>query len=289
MQRSKHSVKTVAIILTAILAWATDAARPDPLAAAMSPADSVATFIATDFSFTGPDRLPAGMTTLRIENRGNDLHQIQLIQLTDGKTAADFQAAFKDDPMGMNLPGWVKYLGGPNAVIPGESTTATVNLEPGDYLITCLIPDNKGISHAAHGMVKPLIVTKADNPMTEAPAADREIEFGDFVFIVPKPFTAGKQTIRVVNKGMQAHEVLLVALPPDVSVKDFGNYFLPDAPAPNGPPPGKPIGGVSGIGSGATAYFTAELAPGRYGLICFFTDKGQVHFTKGMMINIEVK
>src|SRR3989304_1732281 len=120
-------------------------------------------------------------------------------------------------------------------------------------------------------MVKPLIVTKADHPMTEAPAADREIEFGDFVYIVSKPFMAGKQTIKVVNKGMQAHEVLLGALPPDVSVKDFGNYFLPDAPAPNGPPPGKPIGGVSGIEKGGKAPLTSRPGPRGHGVICFFT------------------
>ncbi|HSG05513.1 MAG TPA: hypothetical protein VLB09_03845 [Nitrospiria bacterium] len=247
------------------------------------------TFTATDYAFSGPDQIPAGVTTLHMKNQGDDLHHIQLIRLMDGKTVEDFKGALKADPMGLNLPKWIKHFGGPNAAVPGEGANGTVNLEPGTYLVTCLIPNTEGVIHASLGMIKTLNVVKSDQAVPAIARGDVEIILSDFVFSVNPALKSGKQTLRVVNKGKQAHEILLVMLPPDTSVKSFGNFFLPDAPPPDGPPPGKPIGGISGIEPGATASFEVDLPPGRYGVICFFIDQGRFHFEKGMMLDVEVE
>lgn len=55
-------------------------------------------FEATDYGFTGPDRIPSGVTTLQVVNKGQDLHHIQLLRLVQGKSAADFRAALKAAP-----------------------------------------------------------------------------------------------------------------------------------------------------------------------------------------------
>jgi uncharacterized cupredoxin-like copper-binding protein len=57
-----------------------------------------------------------------------------------------------------------------------------------------------------------------------------------------------------------------------------------------GPPPGKPLGGVSGLEYGMSGYFTADFTPGNYALICFVPDAkdGKPHFTHGMMQQITV-
>lgn len=288
MQHRKRSNKVAVVVIVTVILWAAYAVQPVPLQADSKGKINEVIYIAKDYTFTGPDSLPAGMTTLRIENKGSDLHQIQIVRLTEGKTTADFEAALKADPMAMKLPGWVKFFGGPNGTVPGEANTATVNLEPGNYLITCLIPDQKGVAHAGLGMIKPLTVTTAANPVTADRKADGVVDSFDFSFSVSKPFTVGKQTIKVVNKGTRAHEVQVIQLPPHAQIQDFGKYFLPDAKH-DGPPPGKPIGGVSGIEKGAHAYFIADLTPGRYGLICFLTEAGQFHFTKGMMMEFTVK
>ncbi len=288
MQQVTRLSKTPAIVIAAVILWAAYAVQPSPLQAESKGKVNEATYIAKDYNFTGPDSLPAGMTTFRIENKGSDLHHIQLIRLTDGKTTADFEAALKADPMAMKLPGWVKFFGGPNGTVPGEANTATVTLDPGQYLIVCLIPDQKGVAHAGHGMIKPLAVTASVKPVMAELKADGVVELSDFIFTVSKPFKAGKQTIKVLNKGTRAHEVQVIQLPPNETVQAFGNYFLPDAKH-DGPPPGKPVGGVSGIEKGQRAYFTADLAPGRYGLICFFTEAGQFHFVMGMTKEFTVK
>ena len=67
---------------------------------------------------------------------------------------------------------------------------------------------------------------------------------------------------------------------------DFGTFN----PAAGGLPPGKFVGGVVGIEKGMHVYFEADLAPGQYGLLCFFPDeKGGPHFKRGMALDFTVK
>ena len=58
-----------------------------------------------------------------------------------------------------------------------------------------------------------------------------------------------------------------------------------------GPPPGKPVGGIAAMEPGMTEYFTATLTPGKYGLICFLPDvkDGKPHFAHGMVQEITVR
>lgn len=243
-------------------------------------------FVAHDYGFTGPDHIPAGMTTVQVVNQGKDLHHVQIMQLTEGKTANDFQAAMKADPS--HPPTWAKLVGGPNAVMPGSEATASMALTAGNYLLLCLIPDSKGVPHVALGMVKPLTITPTNHPVTKEPASDLTITMSDFSFVLSQPIAAGTHTVRVTNAGAQPHEVVLVKLDDGKTVKDFGAAFEPGA---SGPPPGRAMGGLVGIEQGANGFFSGRFEPGRYGLICFFPDakSGAPHFTKGMVLDFTVK
>jgi len=242
--------------------------------------------VAHDYGFTGPDRVPAGMITIQVVNQGKDLHQVQVMQLNEGKTAEDFQAAMKAESV--HLPAWAKFVGGPNAVMPAGQAKATMALPAGNYLLLCLVPDSKGVPHVALGMAKPLTVEATNRPVAAPPAADWTITMTDFAFGVSHPITAGTHQLHVENRGKQPHEVVVVKLDDGKTVKDFGAAFAPDA---SGPPPGQAMGGLVGIEEGATGYFTGQFEPGRYGLICFFPDTttGALHFTKGMMLDFTVQ
>ena len=254
--------------------------------AAGSRADKSVVFTAHDYGFTGPDRIPAGMTTVQIVNQGKDLHQVQIMQLMEGKTAGDFQAAMKADSS--HTPAWAKFVGGPNAVMPAGRAEATMALSAGNYLLLCLVPDSKGVPHMALGMVKPLTITSTKNPVITPPASDLTITMSDFAFELSQPMTAGMHTLHVKNAGNQPHEVVVVKLDDGKTVKDFGAAFAPGA---SGPPPGQAMGGLVGIEQGAAGYFTGRFEPGQYGLICFFPDShtGAPHFTKGMVLDFTVK
>ncbi len=284
----RHLFTAAAIVMALMFT----AGRPVPVEAASKSGINEVTFEAVDYGFKGPDTIPAGLTQVRIVNKGTDLHHIQLLRLTDGKTAEDFAAAVKAapfNPMGPAAsPAWVHYVGGPNGVIPGESATAVMTLESGNYVLTCFIPNSQGVAHAMMGMVKPLRVTGAADSGTSEPKAALTITAVDFGFAPDSVITAGTKTIRFNNAGMQPHEVLVVQLPPDKTIKDFAAAF---EPGHSGPPPGKPIGGLVGIDKGGHAFFTATFEPGHYGLICFFMDgtKKAPHFALGMTSEFTVK
>jgi len=266
-----QSVVALLVLMLASAAWADG---------------SPVVFTAHDYGFNGPERIPAGVTTMQIVNRGQDLHQIQILKILHGKTAADFRAAMTAEPG--RLPNWVKFVGGPNAIMPGAEAKATMPLSEGDYLLICLIPNPQGTPHVALGMQRPLSV-RGPKPVTVSlPKADVTITQEDFRFGLSRPITAGTHTIRVTNHGTQPHEVVLVKLAPGASAKDFAAAVEPRTSTP---PPGAPIGGVVGIERGADAFLTAHFEPGHYGLICFFPDRetGAPHFTKGMALDFTVR
>jgi hypothetical protein len=246
---------------------------------------SAAVFVAHDYGFSGPDHVPAGVTTVQVVNKGQDVHHVQLLRLMEGKTAEDFRAALAATG---RFPGWVRFVGGPNAVLPGDESLATMTLAEGDYLLVCIVPDKAGVPHMALGMQKPLSVKSIKPTLVHEPKAALTITLADYRFVPSQPITAGPQTIRVINHGTQPHEVVVVKLNPGATAKDFGAAFEPGA---SGPPPGKPIGGVVGIESGGHAFFTARFEPGSYGLICFFPDPttGQPHFAHGMTADFIVR
>lgn len=243
-------------------------------------------FVANDYGFTGPDRIPSGVTTMQVVNKGKDVHHIQLLQLLQGKTAEDFRAAMANGSSG--LPPWIKFVGGPNAVLPGADAAATMKLAAGEYLLICLVPDSKGVPHMALGMSKPLSVGGVKPTRVSEPKADVTVTLADFVFSPSRPITAGSHTIEVVNHGTQRHELVLVKLNPGATVQEFGAAFEPGA---SGPPPGMPLGGVVGLEIGDHAFFQAKFVPGNYGFICFFPDTvtGKPHFMHGMTADFVVK
>ncbi len=197
-------------ILCIALALSFAQSSTPPAAASSAETSDAVLYTARDYAFTGPEKIAAGWKTVTLLNRGNDLHQIQFLQLPEGKTAADFRNEMADDPT--RLPRWVRRRSGPNSVIPGERALAIVYLEPGEYVLFCGIPDRQGIPHVAHGMLKPLHVVAAPPRPAGMPSADQAITLADFSFELSQPVQAGMRTIRVVNKGSQAHEVVLVKL-----------------------------------------------------------------------------
>lgn len=242
------------------------------------------TVTASDYAFEAPDSMAAGAVTVQLVNHGKELHQAQLIKLEQGKTLADVAQVLKS---GGAIPSWIKFVGGPNGVAPGQETQATAALSPGNYAYLCLIPSPDGVIHAAKGMARPFTVTGASSPTaSEIPTADVTIKLSDYDFQPSQPLKAGRQTIMVENAGPQPHEVVLLKLAPGKTTEDFAAW----AEHMKGAPPAQPLGGVTILDKGARGSFTADLTPGDYGFICFYPDQkdGKPHFAHGMMKNFKV-
>lgn len=242
------------------------------------------TVIAKDFSFEGPSQIPAGLTTFRLVNQGERPHHLTLVKLNEGKTVDDFAAAMQ---AGGAPPAWLHLAGGPNAVGPGDTSNATLDLQPGHYVFVCVIPDEHGVPHAAHGMVKPVEVT-GTSASAAAPKADIVMTLVDYGFQTSTPITAGTHTIQVDNKGPQPHEVVVARLDDGKTLDDLMAWFqsgeTPEA-IPMTKPPARFMGGIAAMEPGMTEYFTANFTPGEYVLLCFFPDAkdGKPHLEHGMV------
>ncbi len=239
----------------------------------------VVTVVARDFAFQAPDQVPAGLVTFRLENRGQNLHHMQILKLDEGKTLDDLLAAMRNPgPM----PAWVHEAGGPNAPDPGKDANATMLLQPGTYALLCFVDIPDHVPHVMKGMVKLLRVTPAAAPAAlTAPTGDVTMTLSDYTFTLSKPITAGAHTIRVQNGAEQSHEVELIKLAPGKTVDDLMAWMQ----NMQGPPPASAIGGIAGMRHGDVQSFSHDFTPGDYVLICFVPDArdGKPHFMHGMV------
>lgn len=263
----------------------TDSTTPAASAsmAAASRAPNVITVHAKDFSFAAPTQIPAGLTTINMINDGPNLHHVEMIRLDSGKTVADLEKAFA---LPAAPPAWAVFTGGPNAVDPGKTSSATIDLTPGNYVMICLVDVPGGVPHFAKGMLMPVTVTAAPpGSPAAAPTPDETIILTDYAFALSTPLTAGSHVFEVKNSASQPHEVTLIKLAPGKTAEQFLAFLA----KPSGPPPASAVGGISPFTSAAT-YFTADITPGNYVLICFVPDAkdGKPHFMHGMTKTITV-
>jgi hypothetical protein len=108
-----------------------------------------------DFSFALPQTIKAGQQTWEIKNDGKQPHEMTLIKLAAGKTMADV-AAFMAHPAG--APPFAD-VGGMQGIMPGDTAWLDLNLEPGNYVALCHIPDMaSGEEHMHLGMIMPFSV-----------------------------------------------------------------------------------------------------------------------------------
>jgi hypothetical protein len=242
------------------------------------------TVTASDYAFTAPDTIPAGLTEFRLQNRGTEMHHVMLIRLDPGKTMKDLFGAMKPDGP---LPSWAHEAGGPNTPGPGGNSEAILRLVAGRYAMICVIPSPDGKPHVMKGMAKEVVVTPA---VSKAANADVRVKstmtLADYAFQLSQPLSAGKQTIRVKNAAAQAHEVVVVRLQPGKKVTDMLAWME----KMEGPPPGMPIGGTTPMAKGEENIVTLDLTPGEYGLVCFAPDSkdGKPHFMHGMVTQFSI-
>jgi hypothetical protein len=260
----------------------TGAAAAATTESAPQTAANVVHIVAKDFSFDSPATIPAGLTTLHLMNQGKEVHQAELIKLTEGKTYQDFMAAVRAMKPNTPPPSWVVFDGGPNGAAPAGTAESTQTIEAGNYVLVCFIPSSDGQPHIMKGMSRGLVVTPSNAPPAAEPTPTTTMTLSDYKFDLSSPLKSGQNVVRVDNAADQPHEVVIFKLAPGKTMKDF-EAWLPVSDKQ--PPPAIPYGGVVGLSKGRHAFFTANLEPGDYVLICFLEDAKDFkpHFTHGMV------
>jgi hypothetical protein len=257
-------------------------------------ANPVLQITATDYAFLAPASVAAGWVRIRFMNEGAEPHFVFISRLPEGRTVDDYEAAVlptfagawravRDDGASVEaalgqlqsaLPEWygsVHMVGGPGYLSPGRTSESVIRLEPGSYVLECYMKTADGRIHYMEGMVRPLEVVAGDG-IGSPPEADVQVTLTNQGVGLDGAIAPGRVTFAVhaaqnpeVGYGHSAH---LARLAPDTEVGDivsWVNWFA--ARGMSAPAPVEFVGGVHFMPEGDTAFFAADLEPGRYLLI----------------------
>ncbi|MCX6050327.1 MAG: hypothetical protein NT075_34965 [Chloroflexi bacterium] len=271
--------------LNACLAPTAPSVPVAPTAVAAPVAPVVLGIVAKDYSFEAPKEIAGGWVTVAFKNEGKQPHHAQLVRLNDDVTAAQFQAAL---PKGIEavMP-LITMPGGPGVVDSNNSQETTIYLKPGHYFLICLVPDEKGMPHLAHGMIAPLEVTANSHQTATEPQADAEVKLVDFSFALPATIKPGAQTWKITAASKQPHEMALVKLAEGKTMMDVMAWMQ----QPVGAPPFSNVGGMQAMMPGDSGYLHLNLTAGDYIAICHVPDaaSGKEHAALGMMMPFKVQ
>jgi hypothetical protein len=251
------------------------------------------TLTATEYTFSVPATVPAGLTKVTLRDDGVLAHQADLLKLDAGVTDATIEAALRKSAEG--YVGLATLEGGPGGIPAGTTGTAWVNLQAGSYVVACFLRGGSatGPNHAMLGMVQPLTVT-AGTSSRKPPASSGQVTLLDHEMSLPAGF--GRGVYRVVNAGTQDHELDILALTPGKTVADFAAYMrkaetgaLPHGPA--AAPPFHNAGGFSAVTVGGGGWVDLDLPAGTYVATDFIPNihTGIPDVAQGMLATFEVR
>jgi hypothetical protein len=195
-----------------------------------------------------------------------------------------------------SLPDWFFATvpsAGPGFVSGNQTSWTTMNLTPGTYIVECYVMDAEGTFHSFHGMVERLVVTEAVDE-TSAPEADHEVSISSTEGIVfenenvqpgMKTFEVSFEDNIVWGHGL-GHDVQLIRLDDGTTVSDVNDWMdyldvgaeglYADRGALISSHEGDKLGPETFLGGvqdlfaeeyPVSAYFHANLKPGRYALV----------------------
>ncbi|HYI25186.1 MAG TPA: hypothetical protein VD767_07240 [Thermomicrobiales bacterium] len=258
--------------------------------------------VATEFAFDMPGTAESGYTRLTLDNQGGADHHAMFFRLSDGTTEDQFMAGLMAGDLAALGDLGASY-GGPMANA-GSQGSVIASLDAGTYAVVCLIPDEQGVPHVAHGMVAMLQVSEGASTASD-PVADGTITLVEMAFDgLPAEVPAGTYTWQVVNGGAQLHEMALLQLVPGVPAEAViaGITAGPEeaaasppavpaaSPEASGPPPFVSLTGAAPMSPGATNYVEFDAQPGEYVVVCFVPDveTGMPHAMMGMIASFTV-
>ena len=307
---------TSATVFCLLISAACTAGEKGEGTADVTPGTGVVEVTARGRTFEMPDTIPSGWTMFRFVNESGLVHFGLVERIPDEIGVAEqqeqvapvFQAGMDLLAAGQpdsaldafgELPLWfgdIVFLGGPGLTSPGRTSTATVYLEPGTYLLECYVKTD-GVFHSfnpdpsINGMVHEFTVTAAKSGAAEPQGTIRVELSREGGMAVSGDLDAGEHTVQVQFVDQVAHENLVghdvhLARLDDTDIDTLAAWM--DWTQPHGletPAPVTFLGGLNEMPAGSTGYFTATLEPGRYALVAEVPGSEE----KGMLRTFDVQ
>lgn len=266
----------------------------------------VVTVTGFDYAFTAPDTLPAGATTFRFLDKGTVAHHLIVFRIDAGVSLSDFHRVMAG---GGPSPAGIASLGGlqsdktykrfaiTDVAARQKSRDLTLVLKPGRYVLACLHAED-GVTHLQKGMMRELTVVKTQN-QARPPRWDATLDMRDYGYLLSRPLTGGRRTIRITNSGPQEHHIFMQRMQPGKGLADVRAHqarraseratAMPDS-ASRSAPPMTPVTAITRMSPGEEVFVTLDLVRGDYRLFCLVPDSRdrRPHTQHGMdqLINV---
>lgn len=138
-----------------------------PSSSQPSPPVAAGTVDMADFAFATMPPITAGKTMIEVRNSGREPHEMVIVRLKGLSASQLLQmlsaphpppAAGAGPPPG---PPPFEFVGGVQAIMPGQRAWTTLDLTPGEYALICNIPSpaHQGRPHTALGMLRAFTVS----------------------------------------------------------------------------------------------------------------------------------
>lgn len=247
----------------------------------------------SEYAFEMPASTVSGYNRITMNNQaGAEDHHAMFLRFNEGVTQEQFMQVLMGGDL-LALFDVVSSYGGP-MTRPGGQSTVIAWLDPGTYAVVCVIPDDQGVPHVAHGMMSMLDVTEEVGTAPD-PVADGVITMVEMTFDgLPAEVPAGQYIWEVTNGGTQLHEMAIYQMAPGVPAEAIIASMTapPASPAAEAPaeaepeqPPFVAGTGAAPMSPGATNYVELDAQPGEYLVACFVPDveTGMPHAMMGMI------
>ena len=268
--------------------------------------------VAEDYGLEAPDEILSGWTTFRLVNEGEETHFLLLTRMPDGLVYDDYieglsqpinevwyrmrdEGLGKDEAfaeLGAAIPAWywtdAETFGGPGMVVPGGVSQATIELEPGVYVLECFMKTADGEFHWSEGMIRPMVVLD-ERSEAVPPEAGVHLTLTTAGIAAEGDPQPGTNTVALtfaeqpeVGFGNDVHVVRLEdGMTPESLVTWMDAFNIEGL---QDPPPAAFVGGAHERKAGNTVYFDVDLVPGRYAWLTEGTD-----MNGGMYLEFEVQ
>jgi hypothetical protein len=126
--------------------------------AAHAPPPADANVTLTDYHVAVSGALTAGDRTVHVQNGASQGHDLEILEILPGHSAADAMRWFAHPARGTPA---ARAIGGVVAMHPGQQAVVSATFRPGHYLFLCWVPDSAGQPHFRRGMHEAITVAAA--------------------------------------------------------------------------------------------------------------------------------
>lgn len=196
------------------------------------------------------------------------------------------------------FPPWfgdVTFYGGPGLTTGHRSSTSTVALDPGEYIVECYVKNDANDFHSYLGMIDHLSVTDEESGGSE-PESTLDLTLSNSGLDAADEVRPGRHVVGVEFQEQQlysnlvGHDIHLIRFDDETdasAVNGWMNWEDPTQFISDGTEPGTFVGGVTDILTGdlpRDGYFHVNLTPGDYAWVAEVPDPA----SKGLLSEFTV-